>query len=103
MPIRPTLRRNGEHMITVSIRHDISRRELIAAVALELYDENEPDQKITKVQVEKALRQVLEFRGYDRLVYWRDGYDNVEEAEKWATERLRPLFPEMFPNGETKG
>lgn len=91
---KPTLRRSGEYMITVSITHHLTG----ADVAAILITNDRADERLTKREAERAIRQELALNGGSLYPYWRDNLteDEQDDAWEWATEEVRRLFPDLL-------
>lgn len=105
-----TMSKDGEKRTTLLIPYRIGRGEMIdlvayglshdGAIGLDLQEGkigvDELDE-LTKVRVERIIRDTLKSTGHETSGYWGD--DCTEEArdalEEWVTEEIDRLFPEL--------
>jgi hypothetical protein len=101
----PTLRQNGEHMITMRVEYTFGFHELVAALAVFAYERHWREwpldlQACSKRQCEAAIYE--SFRMYGRLSSMRnvDLIDQIERKKElldWATAEVARLYPSMRP------
>jgi hypothetical protein len=101
MALKPTLRRNGEHMVTLRTTHHVGPSGVYVCLAKKVWDTcDDGGRDATKAEVEEALRTVLLQEGDDALDWWDDDLDDAErddnaERTAWARAQMERLFPEM--------
>jgi hypothetical protein len=106
--LRPTLRRNGKHMATISVSWNLDGDQLAGIVALECWAEvsafgeraDEDLASLTKGRAEKEIRDHLWSYGMARLDFWSDymntsDEDELARASAWAAREVCRLWPEL--------
>jgi hypothetical protein len=106
--LRPTLRRSGKHMATVSVSWHLDGDQLASIISLECwFDVSDAGQReddeletLTKKRAEAAVRDHLWNHALSRLDFWSDymttaDEDEQERASAWAVREVRRLWPEM--------
>jgi hypothetical protein len=93
--LRPTLRRNGEHMVTIRVTHHLSRYQ--AALCLCRYaavhlnpEDGDVDSPLPRAKVEAVIREEMWLRAMWDMDGWSDSLtdEEQEKIEKWAEESL---------------
>jgi len=103
--MRATLRKNGEYMITVAVKFDLSRTDLERRVidfldgdGIEYVYDWARAVPETRKDIMDAMRLQLEDNGP-----WNDGsWDQVTDRQKLAAAVIvKKTFPELYPVPET--
>lgn len=81
--MRPTLRRNGTHMVTVRTTSYLTRQDVAAILAMDLTEQEEP-LPTSQFALEKVVRSHLAAHGKSRLDWWSDyvTQEQVDEADE---------------------
>lgn len=108
--MRPTLRRKGEHMITVRPRFDLDGSIITRMIARDCWDEAsdygdaEEPATLSRRQVERALVSYLQAYGWSGLDDWAMDISYDEDVQRrawsWAREQVLRVWPELtVPEG----
>lgn len=94
---RATMRRNGRHMITVTVRHHLALDD--AAIMLADYWNGTVPELRNKGRVwaAKQLRGYIVYRGDDRLLYAHEAYPDDEFGAAFDAARRFLVDIGMFP------
>jgi hypothetical protein len=107
--MKPTLRRNGKHMITLAVTHILDGREVAAILAMEKYGEltdfggdEDGVRDLGKGEAEAKVRDHLYYFGTSRLEFVSDylgvqSDDAQERALQWGSRQVRLHWPTMDP------
>ena len=106
MSIKPTLRQNGKHMATITVKRHIDG-ELIAACLAHFEYFNWRDDvgedgelgMLTKREVEVSVREAIRYSGLSWVDEMKDSLD-WEEAFAWGMRHVRKYWPEMAAKGQ---
>ena len=103
--MRSTMRRAGEHMVTVRPRFDLNGQLITAMVARQLWDEasnfDEADEPapVSRRQVEEAVTRYLQVYGQSELDDWATYLSSDEDVQErawaWAREQVLRVWPEL--------
>lgn len=100
----PTLRHNGEHMLTVRPRFDLDGHMVTVIVARQLWNDAsdygaaEPVD-VSKREVDEAITTYLRSYGWSELDDWANNIsideDEVARAYVWARDQVRRMYPRL--------
>lgn len=104
----PTLRANGEHMITMRVEYTFGFQQLVDALAIFAYDNDWVDRPLepgmcSKQQCEAAIHR--SFREYGLWASMRNGdvldqIGNGSELREWASTEVARLYPTLMAANE---
>lgn len=105
--MRATLRRNGQHMVTLTTRHNLNARDIAVILyrSAGLYSHGfEMGQRISRALLERGLRMALAEDGRGAIMSddWAEDVSEDERAETmaWAVEQVQRLMPELAGDPE---
>lgn len=100
--MKPTLRRNGKHMVTVKATHHIDSDTIASILAKAVEADIDDDgqlilPRLSRAAAEQMIRRFLADHGNEGWWMWEDALDadEVGERGRWAAATVRRLWPAL--------
>jgi hypothetical protein len=97
--MKPTLRQNDEHMVTLNISHHVNGEAIAIALVLRYVGTLEAlPKRLTKGQIEKAIRDRLAIHGDSGFEFWQERIpvESIDSGWDWAREQVHHHWPQMI-------